>query len=200
VNLFDRFLEKKSFKSSDLQLIGIGALIIACKYEEIYAPEIRDFRFISENSFTPETILKMEYEILVTLDFDILHVSPLVFLKRFHQISQGAFKSLYLAQFILESSMLEYQTLRFTSSVRAAAALFISRKLLQIRDVWPEELVISSGHTKESLEECIASLYRIIKMIPSLTLCSTKKKYADKKYFEISKEYVAKFKNCSALG
>ncbi len=138
----------------------------------------------------------MEYDILVTLNFDILHVSPLIFLRRFHQVSQGAFKSLYLAQFILESSLLESKTIRFASSVKAAACLFISRKLLQFRDVWPEELIVCSGYTKESIDDCIATFYHIIKMIPGLTLHSTKKKYADKKYFEISKEYVSKIKNC----
>jgi len=179
-----------------LQLLGIGALFIACKYEEIYAPEIRDFKYISEYSYTTERILKMEYDILVTLNFEVLHVSPLVFLRRFHQVSQGAFKSLYLAQFILDSSLLEYKTIRFPSSVKAAACLFISRKLLQFKEVWPEELTICSGYTKENIEECIASFYHIIKLIPNLTLCSTKKKYADKKYFEISKEYVSKFRSC----
>lgn len=196
MNLFDRYLENKPIKSSDLQLLAIGALCIACKYEEIYAPEIRDYKYISEYCYTTERILKMEYDILVTLNFDILHVSPLTFLKRFHHVSQGAFKSLYLAQFILESSLLEYKTIRFASSVRAAACLFISRKLLQLREIWPEELVICSGYSKESIEECIASFYHIIKLIPTLTLCSTKKKYADKKYFEVSKEYISKFRSC----
>jgi len=197
VNIFDRYLEKKNIKSSDLQLIAIGALCIACKYEEIYAPEIRDYKYISDYCFTTDRILKIEYDILVTLNFDILHVSPLVFLKRYHYVSQGAFKSLYLAQFILESSLLEYKTLKFSSSVKAAASLFISRNLLQFSDVWSEELIASSGYIKDDIDECITSFYSIIKLIPNLTLCASKKKYADKKYFEISKEYVAKFKKCS---
>ena len=175
-------------------MLGLGSLCIACKYEEIYAPEIRDYKFISDNTYSSERILKMEYDILVALDFDILHVSPLIFLKRFHVISQGAFKSLYLAQFILEISLLEFNTMVYPSSVKAASCLFISRTLLQCIEIWPDELIACSGYTVEDMEDCVTKFYEIIKLVPNLTLISTKKKYADKKYFEISKEYCAKFK------
>ena len=31
-----------------VQLVGCGAMLVAAKYEEIYAPEIRDFVYISD--------------------------------------------------------------------------------------------------------------------------------------------------------
>lgn len=194
INLFDRYLEKKQIKSSDLQLLGVAALCVACKYEEIYAPEIRDYRYISENCYSTQSILNMEYDLLVTLDFEILNVSPLIFLKRFHAISQGTFKSLYLAQFFLEISLLEYKTLKYPASIRAAACLYISRNMLQYSDLWSQELIACCTYSKEDIEECVMCFYSIIKLIPNITLCSTKKKYADKKYMEISKEYVTKVK------
>jgi hypothetical protein len=39
-------------------------MLIASKYEEIYAPEIRDFVHITDKSCSREEILKLEYDIL----------------------------------------------------------------------------------------------------------------------------------------
>ena len=41
INLIDRFLEKKLVLRSKLQLVGVTAMLLASKYEEIYAPEVR---------------------------------------------------------------------------------------------------------------------------------------------------------------
>jgi len=50
-----------------LQLVAVSAMLIASKYEEIYAPEVRDFVFITDNAYTREEILQMEMSILTTL-------------------------------------------------------------------------------------------------------------------------------------
>jgi len=36
------------------------AMLLASKYEEIYAPEVRDFVYISDKAYSCEEILKME--------------------------------------------------------------------------------------------------------------------------------------------
>lgn len=46
-------------------------MLIACKYEEIYPPIVKDFVYITDNAYTKEEILTMERSILQTLDFDI---------------------------------------------------------------------------------------------------------------------------------
>jgi cyclin B len=40
-----------------MQLLGVAALLIATKYEEIYPPTIKDFIYISRNAFTKEEIV-----------------------------------------------------------------------------------------------------------------------------------------------
>jgi cyclin B len=35
-------------------------MLIASKYEEIYAPEVRDFVYITDNAYTKDEILLME--------------------------------------------------------------------------------------------------------------------------------------------
>jgi hypothetical protein len=37
--------------------LGVAALLIATKYEEIYPPELKDLLSVSENKFTKEEVL-----------------------------------------------------------------------------------------------------------------------------------------------
>jgi cyclin B len=48
-------------------LLGVTALLISTKYEEIYPPELKDLLSVSENKFLKEEVLKMENQILSTL-------------------------------------------------------------------------------------------------------------------------------------
>ena len=43
VNIVDRFLSLKTVPRKELQLVGISSMLIACKYEEIWAPEVNFF-------------------------------------------------------------------------------------------------------------------------------------------------------------
>jgi cyclin B len=64
-------------------------MLIASKYEEIYAPEVRDFVYITDKAYTREEILAMESSILSTLDFNICTPSSLRFLERFSKLSNA---------------------------------------------------------------------------------------------------------------
>jgi hypothetical protein len=71
VNLIDRYLDKEQVNRQKLQLVGVTAMLIACKYEEIYPPIVRDFVYITDNAYTKEEILEMERKMLQVLDFNI---------------------------------------------------------------------------------------------------------------------------------
>lgn len=47
----------------NLQLIGLTALFIASKYEELYPQEISDFEYISDNTYSKKQILQTEQKI-----------------------------------------------------------------------------------------------------------------------------------------
>ena len=70
-NLMDRYLSVHALTSQDMPLLGISALLIATKYEEIYPPGVKDFVYVSKNTLTREDILDMEMSILTTIEFDI---------------------------------------------------------------------------------------------------------------------------------
>jgi len=68
----------------------VAALLIATKYEEIYPPELKDLLSVSENKFTKEEVLKLEFDILTTLDFNFFVPSLLRFLQRYRKLSNTA--------------------------------------------------------------------------------------------------------------
>lgn len=57
-------------------------MLIASKYEEIYAPEVADFVYITDSAYTRNEILDMEVKILKTLGFNLGNPLCLHFLRR----------------------------------------------------------------------------------------------------------------------
>ena len=78
--LFD--LQHHVVSRSQLQLVGVSAMLLASKYEETYAPEIGDFVYITDNSYSKGQIKKMEQLILKTIKYDISNPLCLHFLRR----------------------------------------------------------------------------------------------------------------------
>ena len=71
VNIIDRYLEKTQITREKLQLLGVGSMLVACKYEEIYPPEIKDFVFITDSAYTAEEVIDMENKVLRCLEFNV---------------------------------------------------------------------------------------------------------------------------------
>jgi len=90
VSIIDRYLAKVSIKKTSLHLLGVSALLIATKYEEIYPPDLKELLNVSENKFSKEEVLKLENEILSTLEFNFFVPSHLRFLQRYRKLSNTA--------------------------------------------------------------------------------------------------------------
>lgn len=67
--------------------MGVTAMLIASKYEEIYAPEVRDFVYITDKAYDKQEILKQEYALLSELDFNVCTPSAYRFLERFSKVA-----------------------------------------------------------------------------------------------------------------
>ena len=64
INIIDRFLSVRVVALQKLQLVGVTSMFIAAKYEEIIAPSVDEFVFMTENGYSKEEILKGERIIL----------------------------------------------------------------------------------------------------------------------------------------
>merc|ERR1719186_1520473 len=84
VAILDRFLQVEvgAFSRNKLQLVGVAAMLVAAKYEEIYSPEVQDFVYITDEAYSEKDILRMEIRILATLNFDLGRPLPIHFLRR----------------------------------------------------------------------------------------------------------------------
>lgn len=74
-----------------LQLVGVTAMLVACKYEEMYAPEVGDFAYITDNAYTKSQILEMEQVVLKSLNFQLGRPLPLHFLRRASKVASVSF-------------------------------------------------------------------------------------------------------------
>ena len=63
-------------------------MLIASKYEEMYAPEVGDFVFITDNTYTSEEIRALERKMLRTLDYSLGTPLCLHFLRRYSRAGE----------------------------------------------------------------------------------------------------------------
>jgi serine/threonine protein kinase len=68
-----RYMSQVQVERKELQLVGIGALCLACKHEEVMIPNMNDFIFICDSAYTLPQLMVMEVKILTTLQLQ-LHV------------------------------------------------------------------------------------------------------------------------------
>ncbi|KAL3819055.1 hypothetical protein ACJIZ3_004960 [Penstemon smallii] len=132
VNLIDRFLSENYIEKTNLQLLGVTCMLIASKYEEIYAPQVEEFCYITDNTYTKEEVVKMESRVLNFLNFQLSIPTTKKFLRRFIQAAQVFYKVPsveleFLANYLAELTLMEYSFLKFLPSLIAASAVFLAR-------------------------------------------------------------------------
>merc|ERR1719191_672474 len=134
VAIIDRYLQvevgRGSVSRAKLQLVGVAAMLVAAKYEEIYAPEVKDFVYITDRAYTERDILKMEIRILATLKFDLGRPLPLHFLRRASKAGGVEAATHTLAKYIMELSLGSYSMVSVSPSKLSAGALALSMRLL----------------------------------------------------------------------
>ena len=74
--IIDRYCTIRQISRDKLQLLGVTSIMIACKHEEIDLPKIDDFIYITDNAYTKQELIKLENDILIALNFELLYPSP----------------------------------------------------------------------------------------------------------------------------
>ncbi|CAA7388992.1 unnamed protein product [Spirodela intermedia] len=149
VYIIDRYLSLESVLRRELQLVGITAMLIACKYEEIWAPEINDFICISDNAYGREQILGTEKAILDKLEWNLTVPTPYVFLVRF--LKAAAMSEMEnLTFFFAELGLMQYSsTIPYCPSMVAAAAVYAARcTIKKATPIWSETLRRHAGFSE----------------------------------------------------
>ena len=78
---------------SKLQLVGATAMYIASKFEEIFPPELADFTYITDDTYTKVQIVRMERLILKVLDFNLAAPTSHMFVLRYLKAGEADMRS-----------------------------------------------------------------------------------------------------------
>jgi hypothetical protein len=135
VNIIDRFLSEKVVQLDRLQLVGISALFIASKYEEVLSPHVSNFRHVADDGFSDQEILAAERFILSTLNYDLSYPNPMNFLRRISKADNYDVQSRTISKYLMEICLLDHRFMAYRPSHVAAGAMYLSRLMLD-RGEW----------------------------------------------------------------
>ncbi|KAF4371109.1 hypothetical protein F8388_020836 [Cannabis sativa] len=197
ISYIDRYLSLNTIARKRLQLLGVSSLLIASKYEEINPPNVEDFCYITDNTYTKDEVVKMEADILKTLKFEMGNPTILAFLRRLTIIAQERCKLVtnktktqalnlqleFLGCYLAELSLLDYSCLKFLPSMVAASVVFLANFiLLPDSNPWCAELQKCSGYKSVDLKECVLTIHDLYFGRRGGTLVSIRDKYKQNKF------------------
>ncbi|XP_008324887.1 cyclin-A2 [Cynoglossus semilaevis] len=186
VNYIDRFLSSMSVLRGKLQLVGTAAMLLASKFEEIYPPDVAEFVYITDDTYTKKQVLRMEHLVLKVLSFDLAAPTISQFLTQYflhHSVSKQVES---LAMYLGELSLIDSDPfLKYLPSQTAASAYILAFHTIS-GGMWPLSLVEKTGYSLEELLPCVEDLHRIYLGAPQHAQQSVQEKYKGPKYHSVS--------------
>ena len=183
----DRFLSTFKVTRARLQLVGVAAMLVAAKFEEIFPPTVDDFVYISDNTFSRAQVIEMESQVLNSLKFDLTNPTAVEFLTRYSALCRVDVVVQALAKYLMELTLMDYSMLGFLPSHVAFASLALAAHAQQVHPsairslqqlVRPEE--------REIVSSCIASVYKLWIAAPRNKLQAVRLKYDRAKNYKVA--------------
>ncbi|KAF9603944.1 hypothetical protein IFM89_039164 [Coptis chinensis] len=188
VNLIDRFLACQTVERKKLQLVGVTALLLACKYEEVSVPIVEDLIVITDRAYARKEVLDMEKLMVNKLQFNMCVPTPYVFMRRFLKTVQSDKKLELLSFYMVELCMVEYDMLKFRPSLLAAAAIYTAQSTVDRFKHWSKTSEWYTNYSEDELLECSRMMVTLHQNAETGKLTGVHRKYSLSKY-----GYAAKF-------
>ncbi|GFR88271.1 G2/mitotic-specific cyclin-B2 [Elysia marginata] len=185
VAIIDRYLQVKPCTKNRLQLVGVTAMLVASKYEEMYTPEVADFVYITDNAYTKKEVRDMEQDILRTLDFSFGRPLCLHFLRRYSKAGKVDATKHTLAKYLMELTIVEMDMVHIRPSHIAASALYLSMLVLD-GSRWTKNLQFYSCYSEEELIPLAKRLAKLVLKVDSSKFTAVKTKYSASKFMKIA--------------
>ncbi|CAH8305626.1 unnamed protein product [Eruca vesicaria subsp. sativa] len=188
VSYVDRFLSAKPINRQRLQLVGVSAMLIASKYEEISPPKVEDFVYITDNTFTRQDVVSMEADILLALQFELGCPTIKTFLRRFTRVAQEDFNDSllqieFLCCYLSELSLLDYSCIRFLPSLLAASAVFLARFIIRPKQhPWNQILEEYTKYKASDLQQAVGIIHDLYLSRRGNSLEAVRNKYKQQKF------------------
>ena len=175
---------------TQLQLVGVAAMFVAAKIEELYSPEIADFVYITDDAYNKKEIRHMERTIINTLQFDLYPPISINFLRRFSKAGGADHTQHNIAKYILEQALLDYTLVSSPASRTAAAALYLSLLITKNSDhvsVWNKNLQYYSSYSCQDLLPTVSMLAKMMnKALANTKLQAVRNKYSSSKFMHVA--------------
>ncbi|XP_022227612.2 G2/mitotic-specific cyclin-B isoform X2 [Drosophila obscura] len=196
VAIIDRYLQVvKNTKRSNLQLVGVTALFIATKYEELFPPAINDFVFITDDTYSAREIRIMELQIFKAIDCNLSRPLPIHFLRRYSKAAGAEDEHHAMSKYFVELASVDYDLASYKPSEIAAASLFLSLHLLNgnyrastgFNDKhWTPTLTYYSRYSATHLRPITRQIAKLARDAPQAKLKAIHNKYQANKFQKIA--------------
>ncbi|KAI9761382.1 MAG: hypothetical protein M4579_001032 [Chaenotheca gracillima] len=196
VNIIDRFLSSKVVQLDRLQLVGVTAMFIASKYEEVLSPHVANFRHVADDGFTEQEILSAERYVLSALNYDLSYPNPMNFLRRISKADNYDIQTRTLGKYLMEISLLDHRFMEHRPSLIAAASMYLARLILE-RGEWDMTLTHYAGYNEQEIEPVFKLM--VDYLAKPVAHEAFFKKYASKKFLKASiltRQWAKKFAAC----
>ncbi|KAE8056398.1 hypothetical protein FH972_013176 [Carpinus fangiana] len=167
IYLIDWFLTGNCIERQRLQLLGITCMLLASKYEGGRALGVKQLCLITKNIYAREEVLDLEIQVWKYLGFQLFSPTTKTFLSRFLRAAQASYKTPsleleYLANYLAESTLIDYGFLNFLPSAIAASAVFLARWTLdQSNDPWNPTLEHYTSYKASDLKIIVLAIQDI---------------------------------------
>ncbi|KAF3536782.1 hypothetical protein F2Q69_00018936 [Brassica cretica] len=190
-----------TFLLEDVILEDIDKLRIApgaersISFDEVCAPQVEEFCYITDNTYLKDEVLDMESAVLNYLKFEMSAPTVKCFLRRFSRAAQGVhgapcMQLECMASYIAELSLLEYTMLSHPPSLVAASAIFLAKYTLDpTRRPWNSTLRHYTQYEAMELRGCVMDLQRLCSNAHVSTLPAVRDKYSQHKYKFVAKKF-----------
>ena len=185
VNIIDRYSTIKQISRTKYQLLGITAMMISCKHEEIEFPKINDFIYITGNLYTKDEMIKMEYDILKVLNFNLLFPSSNSFFEFLALNFNFSKKFFFMGKYLMESFLIDIKYIKYKASVIASACAYIVMKFYKMdlyQESYDKKYYILNDNEElplgHGVKDCAQDICFLIDNIKSSNYLATFKKYS----------------------
>ena len=134
ISIIDRYLSISQITRTNFQLLGITALMIACKHEEIDLPKIDDFIYITDNAYVKSEVVKMEEDVLSKLNFAFMYPSPIKFFEYLSFHFNFEKKHHMMGKYLMESFLLDVKNCKYKPSIISCACTYIVMKFFKMKN------------------------------------------------------------------
>lgn len=192
VHFIDLFLSQNYVERKNLQLLGITCVLVASKYEEMCAPRVEEFCFITDNAYTKNEVLAMESLVLNFLGFRLSAPTAKSFLRRFIRAAQASYKNPkleleFLANYLAELTLMDYGFLKFSPSAIAASSVLLARWTLdQSIHPWSPTLEHYTHYKAQDLKTTVLALQGLQLNTNNCLLNAIRAKYRQDKFMSVA--------------